>query len=265
MSENIGEQSLGSSSDKFDGSGNYLAWKRKWKVNLLTESELTTAGKAMKLFRAVVGNASILLMADVPDDPETFPFNTPAEIFRILDAQYASSSGTTKADALAQIMGLRQGKRTVEEYTMDFESLAPLAGITGDAKIACYLRGMTREINTTIGVMAPPDWPAAVRAARRAAELNQGRNPPKTFGNSRRGRGGRPQQPGRQAQEEPRLCFECDSPDHIARDCPQRQRGGSRGGRGRRGRGGGAPGRRVQHTPETEDEPEWELELAGNE
>lgn len=270
MSEAVGDsQSSGSSGDKFSGVENYQAWKRKWKVQLLAEDDLTPLQKAKKLFKHVVGTASMHLLADVDEDAETFPFNTPAQIFAILDNNYASAGGVTQADAAAELMGLRQGRGSVADYTTKFEMLAPIAKIAGESKIACYLRGLTREINTTIGVNAPATWPLAVRAARRAEELNGGhRAYPR--GHTPRGRGGgrgggtRPQ-PGRQANEQ-RTCWICADPNHMARECPQQGRS-NRGGRGSRGGGGRAPGRqsRTQPEPVPEEEPEWEFELTGNE
>lgn len=265
MSEMVGEDTdRGVRGDKFDGSGNYQAWKRKWRVTLIAE-EKTDQWKAKELFKHVTGNASVMLLADITDEDLTFPFVNPAAIFRILDASYGEASEATGADAMATLMRLRQLGKTVDEYALEFEGLAPIAGIRGDNKIAVFTEGLSLDIRTIMGVSSFSSWPAVLRAARRAEGMAQAQR--KRAGNrgskggSARGRGNYAgQSHGRGAAEE-RLCFICNEAGHIARGCPRNGRGGSRGGRG------GGPrqitqGRRAQ---EEEDEPEYDFELAGNE
>lgn len=263
MSEMVGEESdKGVRGDKFDGTGNYQAWKRKWRVTLLAEDK-TNLWKAKELFKHITGNASIMLLADITDEDLTFPFGSPAEIFAILDASYGEASEASGADAMATLMRLRQAGKTVDEYALEFEGLTPIAKIKGDNKIAMFIEGLSLDVRTIMGVANFSSWPGVLRAARRAETMAQAQ---KRLAN-RRG----PARPGRSGPHrgamtrgatEERLCFSCNKAGHMARDCPANGKGGSRG-QTRGARNTNARGRRAQEDFEEEDE--YDFELAGNE
>ncbi|KXJ84818.1 hypothetical protein Micbo1qcDRAFT_181341 [Microdochium bolleyi] len=114
-------------------------------------------------------------------------------------------------------------KQYAEKYIWDFYKLATRANLD--------------EAMKAIGMHKPRSWQEAVEAAREAYELR----PRERAGGHRGGRGGGRggQVQGRAGQvTEARLCFNCNSPEHIARNCPQpprtaRRPKGEEGGRPR--------------------------------
>lgn len=266
MSEVVGEHVKGVTGDKFDGTGNYQAWKRKWRVTLLAEDR-DNLWKAKELFKHVTGNASIMLLADVTDEDITFPFASPAAIFRILDASYGEASEASGADAMASLMRLRQAGKTVDEYALEFEGLTPIARVQGDNKIAMFIEGLSLDVRTIMGVASFDSWPSVLRAARRAETMAQAQkrlSNRRTAGRSSRGGGSYAQRPHARGATEERLCFNCNKAGHMVRDCPAIGKGGSRSGRPGGTRDKNARARQTREQEEL-DEDEYDFDLAGNE
>jgi hypothetical protein len=247
----------------FDGTGDYEAFKMAMKQRLRTRLHLDRQQRALYLFEALRGDALRHVMAGMPaeddDDEEMgrFAFAKAVEIWKRLDSRYGLSGTTAKTDAITSLMGLRQGKMTVDSFTNEFNKYAPYTGWGDEEIIAAYFRSLRADINMAVGVMHPKSWPEAVRAARRGEELVQIAKPrdPKRSGGGIRGNN-YPRQPGRRAREDVR-CFNCDQLGHISRDCPARQHGQ-----------GKTPtrGRQVRQIASTAyDDCEYELEMAGNE
>lgn len=254
----------------FDGTGDYQAFKFGMIQTLRTMTDKSRQERAVYAFRSLRGEALRYLLSSMPaqednndEDMGRFPFTAAAQIWQRLDSHYALAGTVTKQQAISKLVSIKQGKRSVQEYTSEFTQFSSLSGFQDTELIAIYLRGLRADVNAVIGVALPLSWPEAVQNARRGEELANAIRPKIKNQSAPRGRGGHHQVPGRGAQESTAIkCYNCQQEGHMARNCPRGQPSGR--GRGRGGRNS-QPGRQAQPEPRYEEEDEYELDLPGNE
>lgn len=231
--------------NRFDGNGNYRAWKNKWTVELICTTEAATR-KAMRVFRSLEGDAleEVLAGFDV-DDLAGFPFENPKAIWDKLDPVYGGTTAASKGEAMGQLSRLRQGTRGVEDYIHDFGKIAAGAGLDEEARINMFIAGLSMDTRRAMGTATPARYVEALRMARQGYELRTTRNSAPQFtswkhrGQGRRGTRGRQVTTTGERDMTQIECFQCGRTGHMKRDCRQRQ-----------GRGGGTPrqprGRRAE-------------------
>jgi len=225
--------------DLFDGTGDYSAWKQKMRVSILADN-LTGTAAAKYVFKRVTGDASAIMLAEVGDNPITFPFATAGSVFTALEMVYGATDQQSQFAAAASLKVLTQRDRSVEEYAAEFTKLSVKAGVRGTQAAAAFMAGLRADVQATVGAGAFTSFSDAVTTARRAEPIAQ-RMRRAQQGGSRgggargRGRGGTTQGRAAQTQDLSTIeCYGCGKKGHMKKDCrtngPNSQ-GGNRGGR----------------------------------
>ena len=271
------EDDKGQRGPKFDGTGDYMEWKRK--ITLLQYDWIEDGLSQTKQIRRVLGLLSgppFMTATDGGDLSSCIEITSSGgqivkrgitQIFALLEERLAEA--VTKDQAATKLFILQQGKRSLEEYAAEFDKYSAIAGTPASQKPLLFHAGLNWGIKKQLGAGFLPEkltyaelWRSASLAAAEAGREERRKERDNTRG---RGRGGgRTKGRGAQAKtgdgdsegRETRKCFYCDKPGHLKADCNTRKRDekdGTAGSAGKQKRGGGAARGRKAREASQED------------
>lgn len=241
------EREKDAKSDVFDGTGNYRAWRKKMRVTAIMEGWSDI--QAMRYtFRRVTGAANAILLADLGDNDDEFPWTNQIQVLAQLDPVYGGSSLSGVVEAARKLKLLRQDG-TLDTYIKEFAQASADAGIGGATAASMFVTGLKPNLALACATHQFGNLSHAIQAARAAEPAAERAS--KAAGrtsNGSRGRGGW-KAAGRTAQTEDLSkveCYFCGNKGHMKKDCNKyraSQAGGRGGGTGR-GQGTGTRGGR---------------------
>lgn len=214
----------------FDGTGDYQSWRRAQQVEAFMHDSGVAAAKVV--FRRLRGAAIDTALAAVQvNNLAGFPFQTVAEILIALDLGYGGTLAYTKVEAVRQLMRLRQGTRSFEDYVQQFQSLAAKSQLDNASLIAALQAGVSGKLAPTAAMIEEDTILGTAIGRLKKVDLM---TPNTTF--PKRDNGGNKSFKGRASSTDDKpkrdlsavTCYNCDKKGHLARDCrgPKRARKG---------------------------------------
>jgi hypothetical protein len=202
----------------FDGTGDYMSWRRWAQVTALTEE--STAGATKKVFKALRGMAvDVALSNQDTDNLSVFPFSTVGEILIVLDTQFSGGNLQSKQEATRLLMRLRQGNKTFEDFAQELVMLASKAKVDNTTKIAALQAGVATKLTQAAAMLeGDEEIGQAIMKLKRVDSMTPN---PQRFqrggGNDKtKGRSVTTNKPRDKSKIE---CYNCHKMGHFKREC----------------------------------------------
>jgi hypothetical protein len=207
----------GSGGNTFDGTGDYITWKRGATITALLSDDALSGAKAV--FRLIKGNAVAALTADLDlANTSSFPFANAQAIFTALEKIYGDPSEAQRGEALRQLARLRQSHKAFEEFLLDFTILAVQAGLSSEMKISMMRAAVSSRLATAAATIDDSDFGTYVMKLRRADQMIP-REQKKNFRTTEKRGKGR----GTQTRDMSKVdCYGCGETGHLKRDCKKK-------------------------------------------
>ena len=206
-----------SRSHMFDGSQDYVTWKRGTKIRLTLDG--TTGVEAAKaVFRKLDGTALDQVLGRITD--EDFKFTGPDQVFGILDETYVATA-VNQVDIRRQLTRLRQGTTPLEEHLQSFNRLAAAAALDPTDALGMLQGTINQRIMTIAAAYVGTSMSEFVTVCKRADAMA-----PKVLAKTPGYRGRK--EKGRGVREAPDIstieCYKCHKKGHYKRDCKEKGR-----------------------------------------
>jgi hypothetical protein len=205
----------------FDGSNDYLQWKRAMLIQLMTQ-EGTDLDKAKWLVKRLAGppidtlSQGVELTAGFPST-----WNTPTKILNILDTTYGADDTLSKQVALQRLARLRQGSKPITEFLQEFDNIAAAARCSMETRQALLKAAVNHRL-APAAALAKGTYAQLVMDLRQMDIMLPREQRQQTGGGKKpyaKGRGATEGAPARDATNI--VCYNCDRKGHFKRDCKQ--------------------------------------------
>jgi hypothetical protein len=212
----------------FDGTGDYQSWRRAQQVEAFMHDSSVAAAKVV--FRRVRGTAIETMLAAVStSNLAAFPFSSVDGILEALDLVYGGTGAYNKVEALRQLMRLRQGNQSFEDYIAKFQALAAKSQLDRPSLIGALQAGVNTKLAPAAAMIdESQEIGAAINRLKKVDQMTPNavfkpRNDKPTRGRAAN-TGGRNGSRDMSKVE----CYNCGEKGHLSRNCskPRKARKG---------------------------------------
>jgi hypothetical protein len=145
-----------------------------------------------------------------------YPFDRPGDIYDALDAHYAVDASADKEECLRQLARLRQGTKDFGAFLQEFQALAAGAKLEDGMRQALLRASVNTKLATAAALAEASTFAELAMKIRRADQMMPNAAKP-TFHQKKKNY--EPTKGRAATTDGPRLCFNCQKPGHLARDC----------------------------------------------
>jgi hypothetical protein len=217
MSEETAPSSGGR--NMFDGTQDYQKW-RTWARGKAMFRRSNSVKAAEYIFDCLQGTPAEMVMLGAADEGD--PFGSAEAIFSILDRGYGAKGGESTQEAERQLMRLRQRGRSLQDYIIEFQSLAVRTSFSESAKLAALQAGVAQSLAPAAAMLDPDiELGKAIQRLQKVDAMT-----PRSqagHGNQSKGSSGGKTR-GRQSSTKDMskvTCFNCQQKGHYKDKCPE--------------------------------------------